>query len=327
MAKLLHIRLPSKLFVSEMAAEEEEDDEELEVGRKLKPGNTMPLCTANLESELFKTLKETPMETKVGLRAACGNFVDWQKVPHSYRPGDATIFKVRHGPNYKKTGLKSPSKKSLFELYVRERSTLHKTTWALAGSSHLLSLDLFPPFNVHTHVYSSSHSSLPLTLARRYAVDLVQTPDRLKESSIIFEPPVVLGVTDIDTGSAYIPPMIIVSCGMPSEEPSLFGNEPDGPSFMAIFYFVIGEECLKELKAGIETASPAVKLLEEWCRRGESEPAFRGRFKAMCILDDIEKLGLPMPIPSYNGKPVLINKSGKFFRREKHIEMSVNVHM
>ena len=34
-----------------------------------------------------------------------------------------------------------------------------------------------------------------------------------------------------------------------------------------------------------------------------------------------------MPIPSYNGKPVLINKSGKFFKHEKHIEMTVNVHM
>ena len=47
----------------------------------------------------------------------------------------------------------------------------------------------------------------------------------------------------------------------------------------------------------------------------------------MCIIDEIEKQGLPHPIPGYNGKPVLINKSGSFFRRDGYIEHTVNVHL
>lgn len=194
---------------------------------------------------------------------------------HSYWNGDGTIFRVRMGPNYKKTGKKEPSKQSLFDLY---------------------------------------------------AMDLVRTEERIKESRDIFEVPVIPGITDKPTGHAHIPPMIIINCGMPSTEPSLFSSTDDGPSFVTVFYFVISEDTLRQLK-DISTASPAVKLLGEWCRRAENEPSFRGRFKAMCILDEIEKLGLPNPIPAYNGKPVLINKSGAFFRRENYIEHSINVHL
>ena len=286
--KLLHTTLPDlpragkNGLGSAGSGESGGDDEEdlrrnrLASGEMLPPGNTMPLCPPAPESALARTLSEKKHSSAEGMRAAAANFSDWQDLKHSYRPGDATIFKVRCGPNYKRTGKKEPSDKSLFELYT---------------------------------------------------VDLVRTPERLRESTMVFKPPSIPGVTDVTTGSAYIPPMIIVSCGIPSEEPSMFNSEPDGASFMAIFYFVISEETLAALKGGIDTAPPAVRLLEEWCRRSETEPAFRGRFKAMCILDDIEKQGLPMPIPGYNGKPVLINKSGEFFRRENHIEMTVNVHL
>ena len=35
---------------------------------------------------------------------------------------------------------------------------------------------------------------------------------------------------------------------------------------------------------------------------------------------------LPSFIAGFNGKPILINKSGKFTRHENYIEMSINVH-
>ena len=93
----------------------------------------------------------------------------------------------------------------------------------------------------------------------------------------------------------------------------------------SIFYFVISEETKRQLN-DFDNATPAVKLFAEWCRRAEDEPAFRGRFKTMCVLDDIGNLGLPGFISNYNGKPVLINKSGTMLRRSNYIEMNINVH-
>ena len=141
----------------------------------------------------------------------------FQKLPHSYWNGDGTIFRVRMGPNYKKTGKKEPSKKSLYDLY---------------------------------------------------AVDFVRTEERIKESRDAFEVPTIPGITDIETGHPYIPPMFIVNNSMPSQVPSLFQSSDDGPSFVIIFYFVISEDTLEQLK-DISKASPAVKLLGEWCRRAE----------------------------------------------------------
>jgi len=262
------------------SGEDEDADEEVDSRKsvvKVPSGGTFDRAKIKPEcAELQVIIDKHGFKSVEACRALPQHLNDFvTDKTHSYWNGDGTIFRVRMGPNYKRTGKKEPSKKALFDLY---------------------------------------------------AVDLVRTEERIKESRDVFEIPVIPGITDKPTGHAYIPPMIIINCGMPSTEPSLFNSTDDGPSFVTVFYFVISEDTLRQLQ-DINTASPAVKLLGEWCRRAENEPSFRGRFKAMCVLDEIEKLGLPNPIPAYNGKPVLINKSGAFFRRENYIEHSVNVHL
>ncbi|GMI28869.1 hypothetical protein TeGR_g14188, partial [Tetraparma gracilis] len=282
--KLLHLKLPSKVFVSAVDKQRRDSVSELEGGEEKMPTVQLPAGIRTMQptppkqgSELAEALAAAGgIKSVAGTRIANDiKYCDqWAEVPHTFRPGNGTIFNVRKGPAYKKTGAKAPSLECLYDLY---------------------------------------------------SCDLVRTPMRMKESGEMFTPPHVPGVTDIQTGNAYVPPMIIVSCGMPAFEPSLFGGEDDGPSYMAIFYFVIGERMLKELK-DLSTASPAVKLLAEWCKRGEHENTIKGRFKCCCVLDDVDKLGLPAPIPSYNGKPVIINKTGAFFRKENHIELTIDVH-
>lgn len=83
--------------------------------------------------------------------------------------------------------------------------------------------------------------------------------------------------------------MMIITASMPVNEPSLFNSTDDGPSFNVVFYFVISDATRAALK-DMASASPALKLFGEWCRRAENEPQFRGRFKCMCILDEIEKV-------------------------------------
>jgi hypothetical protein len=44
-----------------------------------------------------------------------------------------------------------------------------------------------------------------------------------------------------------------------------------------------------------------------------SDEEFRGRFKAMCVIENWEATGLTSGLKAYNGKPVLITKSGTTF--------------
>ncbi|GMH88427.1 hypothetical protein TrVE_jg6945 [Triparma verrucosa] len=280
---LLFKALKTSLKKEVKAAVDDDEDEEpgLVVDRSsnksVPAAATIPRAKPKAGSPLEEFLKAPNQGflSAAGCRELAKNLNCFEKLPHSYWNGDGTIFNVRMGPNYKKTGLKKPSKTSLYDLY---------------------------------------------------AVDFVRTEERIRESRDVFKPPEIPGITDVPTGHSYIPPMIITSCSMPVNEPSLFNSTDDGPSFNVVFYFVISESTRAALK-DMDSAPPAVRLLGEWCRRAENEPQFRGRFKCMCILDEIEKLGLPTPIPGYNGKPVLINKSGAFFRRETYIEQTINVHL
>mmetsp|Transcript_11022 Transcript_11022/g.21959 ORF Transcript_11022/g.21959 Transcript_11022/m.21959 type:complete len:584 (+) Transcript_11022:225-1976(+) len=273
-----------KKIIDEDGSEPGFDFEEgLSDSKTLHPaGSTIPRAKAKPGSDLEKFLSQPnqgPM-TVAGTREIARNLHSYEKIPHSYWNGDASVFRVRMGPNYKRTGRKEPSNPALYDLY---------------------------------------------------AVDLIRTEETVRESRDVFTPPVIPGITDTPTGHPYIPPMMIVNCVMPSNEPSMLSPTTDGPSFDVIFYFVISEDTRRQIQ-DMSSATPAVQLFGDWCRRAENEPNFRGRFKCMCVLDDIEKLDLPaLPVPGgiqkYNGKPVLINKSGAFYRRENYIEHRVNVHL
>ena len=123
-----------------------------------------------------------------------------------------------------------------------------------------------------------------------HSFDIVESPNTLSSVEDKFELPDIPGITDIDTGHDAVPPMFVVTTSLPSEEPSMLGSKNDGRCFVAVFYLIISEATLEELK-DLKSASPAVKLFVEWCMRAETDAEFRGRFKAMAILDDIKKLG------------------------------------
>jgi len=157
-----------------------------------------------------------------------------------------------------------------------------------------------------------------------YCFDFIDLPHTLHNVEDIFEVPDIPGVTDIETGHDAVPPMFVVMTNLPRDEPKMMGNTSDGATIVSVFYYVISEATLEALK-DLQNAPPAVKLFVQWCKKSETDAEFRGRFKAMAILDEIKKLGLPSFISGYNGKPVLINKSGRMKRHKNYIEMSVNV--
>ena len=158
-----------------------------------------------------------------------------------------------------------------------------------------------------------------------YSTDFLYDSAALKNVSDKFQIPTVPGITDVSTGHAHIPPMLVINTWLPGEEPNIFAkNNTDGDTYSIPMVFVLSQDTLEQLK-DIETASPGVKLWSEWCRRAETEPEFRGRFKCMGQIEDIESSGIPKFIQGYNGKPALVTKSGTFTRHENYIEFTINV--
>jgi hypothetical protein len=97
-------------------------------------------------------------------------------------------------------------------------------------------------------------------------------------------------------------------------------------SLAVVFYFRITDSTLKELQGPSDKRRAALKLLAEWCKLAPDDINFRGKFKAMGFIDRIEEYGIPALCTQYNGKPVLIKKTGTLIRGDKFIEMDINVH-
>lgn len=62
------------------------------------------------------------------------------------------------------------------------------------------------------------------------------------------------------------------------------------------------------------------------CRQGPSDADFRGRFKVIATVKNMEQLDLPGFISNYNSKPVLITKSGSLCKGDGYCEMDIRVH-
>mmetsp|Transcript_53442 Transcript_53442/g.64425 ORF Transcript_53442/g.64425 Transcript_53442/m.64425 type:complete len:655 (+) Transcript_53442:111-2075(+) len=203
--------------------------------------------------------------------------------------------------------------------YDAEYETLPHTYWNVRG-------DTFPLRVGPNYKKTKMKSPSGPPLYNLYAVDMFRATSTMKSVAAGFKIPDIEGVTDVDTGFPDVPAMLVINCNMPSEEPQMFKSPTDGPSYICVVYLVIAPETVRQLK-DFNNASPAVKLFKKWCETAEHDSGFRSRMKAMCVLDDIDSLGLPSFVTGYNGKPTLISKSGTFTRHPTHCEMSINVHM
>jgi len=168
-------------------------------------------------------------------------------------------------------------------------------------------------------------------------VDFIESQHRLPNMSSRVELPLV----DFDDKphepkTWQSPDLFVVTLSMPSKEPKESDENQtekertlvnSGPSITICMYYAMTPQTRKLLK--LATASPgsahwspdhpehfhpnlpAVRLLEEWCRRAPRDPKFQGRFKLIPHCDNIADLKLPKWIARWNAKPLLIKRTGK----------------
>jgi len=152
------------------------------------------------------------------------------------------------------------------------------------------------------------------------AVDFVKVEARVNHMAADY----ILPEPTVQFSHPKVPQFFVVNAQLPTDAPTMMG-EADGPGFQVVLYFEISQETANEL-ATRQNMREATKLFEEYCTIAEEKPEFRGRFKVIGLVRNMEKMALPSFISAYNGKPVLINKSGRLFRGSNYLEMDVNVH-
>jgi hypothetical protein len=123
-------------------------------------------------------------------------------------------------------------------------------------------------------------------------------------------------------GPDSLPRLIVVNAQLPHDT---WGYNHQ--TTQLVFYMAVRPETLAaaaDLSA--PSTSNAVRLLKKWVTQAPTDKAVRETFKVIGMVDNIDDLGLGSFIAGYNGKPVLITRSGSFFQGNGYIEMDINVH-
>ena len=132
-------------------------------------------------------------------------------------------------------------------------------------------------------------------------------------------------VKNINTYNEFVPPILMIQLQLPSDSPPLFGAVEDGPGWAIVMYFKITEWACNELK-DLASASPAIKLFAKYCQFAETDYAWRSRFKVITFCSNLDEMGVPSVISSYNAKPVIIRRTGSIFRGPTHMEIDIHIH-
>jgi len=180
-------------------------------------------------------------------------------------------------------------------------------------------------FNVRTGPnYSKFKKKTPsgMALYEPFAVDAFCARKNIDHMAQFLSLP---DMQNVKTNHPKVPPIFIVQMQLPTDSPPLFGSVEDGPGWAVVFYFKITEDTCNQLK-DLSTASAAVKLFVTYCENAEKDFAWRSRLKMIGCCSNLEELGVPGAIATYNAKPVMIRKTGSIYRGPSYLEVNINVH-
>lgn len=192
----------------------------------------------------------------------------------------------------------------------------------LDGDGTCFSLRIGPDYKKHgkkapsiSHVYSPV--AIDVFKGKKITFNLAER--------MTLPPPPDGHTTPNETG---LPRRFVVNAIIPTDGPPLMGGGVDGSCYQVVVTFVATAEALAAWKA---EATPAQKLFERFivhAPEGVTPPSgdidVKERLKLLPKIDNIDSLGLPRWITSYNGKPALSTKSGSIYRGDDYIEVCMN---
>eukprot|EP01062_Namystynia_karyoxenos_P083928 TRINITY_DN9766_c0_g1_i7.p1 TRINITY_DN9766_c0_g1~~TRINITY_DN9766_c0_g1_i7.p1 ORF type:complete len:667 (+),score=187.57 TRINITY_DN9766_c0_g1_i7:111-2111(+) len=140
-----------------------------------------------------------------------------------------------------------------------------------------------------------------------------------------------LQLPKVSCDCAGLPPVFVFCAQIPfCESPSVWGQDLGGPTVNVILTFVCKESAAEATRAHDQGGEhcPGAALIREYGRRVPpgrrltlADDAFLGRFKLAVRAAE----GVPSAFAGYNGKPVLVTKSGRYFSGEGYLEVDCNM--
>lgn len=168
-------------------------------------------------------------------------------------------------------------------------------------------------------------------------VDFVESPERIPNISDHVHIPHLQEQSENAPWSA--PDIFVVSLSLPAMP--VLGKD-GGPTYTIVMYYrmkaetrdilehLYSTETVRDQEMAQHPMYNAVRLFDQWClRSSEDDPKFMGRFKLITSADNLEEMGLPKWIASWNGKPVLIKRSGTtgfLYQKPSCMEFEVTFH-
>ncbi len=108
-----------------------------------------------------------------------------------------------------------------------------------------------------------------------------------------------------------VPESLIINGEVPYQSGSLWGAHPkDDLGYALLSYHQLSDASIKLLQGG--KSSPALELLKQFIANGKSEKNGTA-FKKIGQLRNVDAVGLPSFLKSYNGKPILVTGSCKIY--------------
>jgi len=219
---------------------------------------------------------------------------DSESTTMSWMPVPGSTFNLRVGPNYSYNKKKAPSGSSLYEVVACRafKSSQRTPLTTMVDNMPLPYEELFPDGCV---------------------------PDIFDER---------------------IPHFIILVFELPYKSPNILYPKTDGKGGEIIFYLRPTKRFLEESNAlAVKSTnltrdnhvSASTQLFTSWCEKAETNSDWSGRFKVITFMKSLEKFSFANLLRPYNGKPVLISKSGLVRRGTtpegfRFLEFGVNVH-
>jgi len=292
----------------------DDEDEDDDKKKKSPTRRISSLTTFSTERQNFAIQSTLPIHTGSESTAPT-SFPSWTSVT-------GTEFKVRHGPNYTKTGKKANSLESLYDVYCVRFYRSEKRT--KGGATRIMPLPGVVEGDVEGGGEVKADTGDDKDKAAAEAGEGVD--DLTRRMSIDDTTGSTGGKHYPELDGTKVPDVLVVHFMLPYEPPNMFKQKDDGPGGECVYYLKPSQRFLDEISGRIPK-TPATTLFINWCNECESNIQMRCRFKCMALVRDIDKHNFGL-LKSYNGKPVLITESGRassgYHGDVRYLEMTAN---
>jgi len=174
--------------------------------------------------------------------------------------------------------------------------------WATAGDGSGFDVRVGPDYRRNKRKAASAAHVYQLM-----AADVIRGPRMLQHAAAHVRLPQAEDADqDNDTG---LPRTLVFNVAIPVGAPSLMGGGDDSKCYQLVLFFRASVAALREWRDG---GSPAYALFRRWVEEApHGNVEVKERFKLIVRMENLRELGrLGSTLEQYNGKPVLITKSG-----------------